>query len=170
MKHASKYLNAWTVNLWSKIPLLASLPGYRDNSTVWNAALSRHTYACKCIYKIICNRTFLGGLKHASKYFNDWTVNFWSKIPLLASRPRYRDNSIVWNAALSRHTYACKCIYQIICNRTFLGGMTHASKYFNVGRKFLVENSASSFTPRYRDNSIVWNAALSRHTQACKDK
>ena len=32
------------------------------------------------INKIICNRTFLGGMKHASKYFNDWTVNFWSKI------------------------------------------------------------------------------------------
>ena len=30
-------------------------------------------------------------------------------------------------------------------------------------RKFMGEISASSFTHRYRDNSIEWNAALSRH-------
>ena len=59
---------------------------YSDNSIVGNAALNRPTYARKSIYKIICNRTFLDGMKHASKYLNVWTVNLWSKIPLLASR------------------------------------------------------------------------------------
>ena len=59
---------------------------YKHNSIVGNAALSRHMYACKCIYQIICNRTFLGGMKHASKHLKLWTVNLWSKVPLLASR------------------------------------------------------------------------------------
>ena len=27
MKHASKYFSVWTVNLWTKIPILASLTG-----------------------------------------------------------------------------------------------------------------------------------------------
>ena len=30
--------------------------------------------------------TFLGRMKHASKYLNVWTVNLWLKIPLLGSR------------------------------------------------------------------------------------
>ena len=32
-----------------------------------------------------------------------------------------------------------------------------------LDRKFMYENSDSSYTHRYRDNSIEWNAALSRH-------
>ena len=41
MKHASKHLKVWTVNLWSKVPLLASRTGTGTIVLYEIAALSR---------------------------------------------------------------------------------------------------------------------------------